>query len=51
MKARKFLFYVEGLNPLRHTVGDYFWAFSSTEARMAWVEKFGGVPSHWRFEK
>jgi len=51
MKPRKHLFFVEGLTPLRHRVGDYFWAFSSSEAREAWALKYGGIPSSWRFEK
>lgn len=51
MKTRKFLWYVEGLNAFRHRIGEYFWAFSSSEARMAWVNKFGGIPTTWRFEK
>lgn len=51
MKTRKHLFYVEGWNALRHRVGEYFWALSSGEARQAWSLKFGGIPSHWRFER
>ena len=51
MKTRKHLWYVEGLNALRHRVGEYFWAFSSSEARMEWSLKFGGIPTTWRYEK
>ena len=48
---RKRLWYVEGLTALRHKVGDYFWAVSSSEARDAWAQRFGGIPSHWEFIK
>lgn len=51
MKPRKHLFFVEGLNALRHRVGDYFWALTSGEAREAWSLKFGGIPSSWRMER
>jgi hypothetical protein len=44
---RKRLWYVEGINALRHRVGDHFWATTSSEARMAWSLKFGGFPSNW----
>lgn len=50
-KLRKHLWYVEGIDALRHKVGEYFWAFSSGEARTAWAMKFGAIPSNWRFEK
>jgi hypothetical protein len=46
---RKHLWYVEGLNAIRHKVGDYFWTVSSWDARSEWSIKFGGVPSNWRF--
>jgi hypothetical protein len=48
---RKFLWYVEGLNALRHKVGDYFWAYTSGEARQEWSLRFGAIPNHWRLEK
>jgi len=51
VKTCKHLWYVEGLNVFRHRIGEYFWAVSSLEARMAWAEKFGGIPTTWRFEK
>ena len=51
MKTCKHLWYVEGFNAFRHRIGEYFWAVSSLEARMAWAEKFGGIPTTWRFEK
>ena len=48
---KKRLWYVEGYNALRHRVGEYFWAHSSSEARMDWQKKFGAVPTTWRFER
>jgi hypothetical protein len=48
---KKRLWYVEGLTALRHKVGEYFWSASSSEARMEWSLRFGGIPSHWRLEK
>ena len=48
---RKRLWYVEGLNALRHKVGDYFWAFSSWDARQAWSEHYGAIPNRWEFVK
>ena len=50
MIQRKRLWYVEGLNALRHKVGEYFWTASSSEARMEWTLRFGGIPTHWRLE-
>jgi hypothetical protein len=41
---KKRLWHCEGLNFLRHRVGEYFWAFSAFEARERFAQQFGGVP-------
>jgi hypothetical protein len=42
---KKRLWHCEGLNFLRHKVGEYFWAFSAFEAQERFAQQFGGVPS------
>jgi len=42
---KKRLWHCEGLNFLRHRVGEYFWSFSAFEARERFAQQFGGVPS------
>jgi len=50
MKRRR-LFFVEGLNALRHRVGEYFWAFNSVEARALFFAQFGSYPNRVEVEK
>jgi hypothetical protein len=49
--ARKSLWHVRGLDALRLPVGEYFWAYSSTEAKKAWATKYGAIPSSCEFIK
>lgn len=48
---RKRLFHVEGLTALRHKVGEYFWAFSSSEARALFFAQFGSYPNKVEVER
>lgn len=43
--VKKRLWHCEGLNFLRHRVGEYFWAFTAFEAGERFAKQFGGVPS------
>jgi hypothetical protein len=49
--TRKSLWHVRGLDALRLPVADYFWAYTSGEAKQAWADKFGGIPSSCEFIK
>lgn len=51
MSQRKRLWYVEGLNALRHKVGEYFWTTSSSEARALFFAQFGSFPNRVEVER